>query len=319
MKAIVISSFGGPDVLQLRDVPDPIGGDDLLSVRVRAIGVNPVETYVREGKYATLPMLPFIPGTELAGEIDAGPRAGERIFALGTAGPSATGAYAERAVIHERQAHPLPAHLSFEQGAAVPAAFGTAWRALHDRGGLLAGQTVLIHGASGGVGSAAVQLAAAAGAVVIGTASTEAGQAAVREDGASLVVNHRVAGYRDEILRNTGGRGVHLIIEMLANMNLDHDLDLLAPGGRVVVVGNRGRIEIDPRKTMAKETTICGVTLGGAGEAAFPRVYAGIGALLARRALTPRVGQTFPLAQAADAQRAVMSDSGRTGKIVLIP
>lgn len=319
MKAIVIHQFGGPDVLKLQDVPDPIGGDGLLLVRVRAVGVNPAETYVRDGKYPALPSLPFIPGTELAGEVAEGPRKGERVFALGTAGPRMTGTYAELAVVRDQQAHSLPEHLSFEQGAAVPVAYGTAWRALHDRGAVVAGQTVLVHGASGGVGSAVVQLATAAGATVIGTASTDAGRAAVIEDGASLVVNHREDGYREQIRAFTDGRGVDLIIEMLANVNLDPDLDLLAPGGTVVVVGNRGRTELDPRKTMATELNIRGMTLWGAGEAAFPRIFAGIGALLARRAITPRVARSFPLAQAAEAQRAVMAEAGRSGKIVLVP
>lgn len=319
MKAIVIHAFGGPEVLRYQDVPDPIGGDGLLVVRVRAVGVNPAETYVRDGKYATLPALPFIPGTEFAGEIAEGPRKGERIFALGTAGPRMTGTYAELAVVHKRFAYPLPDHLSFEQGAAVPVAYGTAWRALHDRGALVANETVLIHGASGGVGSAAVQLAAAAGATVIGTASTKEGRDAVKADGAALVVNHREVGYREQIKHFTGGRGVDLVVEMLANTNLDHDLDLLARGGRVVIVGSRGRVEIDPRKTMQGELDVRGMTLWGAGDDAFPRLFAGVGALLARRAITPRVAKAYPLAQAGEAQRAVMSDAGRSGKIVLVP
>lgn len=318
MKAIVIHAFGGPEVLKYEDVPDPIAGDGLLLVRVRAVGVNPAETYVRDGKYAVLPSLPFIPGTELAGEIAEGPRKGERVFALGTAGPAMTGTYAELAVVRETNAFPLPDHLSFEQGAAVPVAFGTAWRALHDRGALVAGETVLIHGASGGVGSAAVQLATAAGAGVIGTASTKEGREAVRADGARLVVDHRDANYRDAIRAFAAERGVDLIVEMLANVNLDNDLDLLAKRGRVVVVGNRGGIEIDPRKAMARELDIRGMTLWG-DPGAFPRVFAGISALLARRAIEPRVAKAFPLAQAADAQRAVMSDAGRSGKIVLVP
>ena len=319
MKAIIVRAFGGPEVLKLEDVPDPVGGDGLLLIKVRAIGVNPAETYVRDGKYPALPDLPFIPGTELSGEVAEGPRTGERVFALGTAGPMMTGTYAELAVVRAASAWPLPDHLSFEQGAAVPVAFGTAWRALHDRGELAAGETVLIHGASGGVGSAAVQLATAAGATVIGSASTKEGREAVKADGARLIVDHRDADYRNAIRSFVGERGVNLIVEMLANVNLDHDLDLLAKRGRVVVVGNRGRIEIDPRKAMTSELDIRGTTLWGGGPEALASAFAGISALLARRSIEPRVARTFPLAQAADAQRAVMSDAGRSGKIVLVP
>lgn len=317
MKAIRIHQYGGPEVLKFEDVADPVAKEGELLVRVRAVGVNPVDTYVRNGTYAIKPELPYIPGGELAGEIAAGPRKGERIFAHGTAGPRLTGACAELAVVRETDAYPLPAHLSFAQGAAIPVAFGTAWRALFDRGRLQAGQAVLIHGASGGVGSAAVQIAAAHGATVIGTASTSAGQKLVRDAGAAHVFNHKDADYREQIKAATNGKGVDVIIEMLANVNLDHDLDLLAPGGTVVVVGSRGRIEIDPRRTMVKESIVTGMTFWGGGEPAIHRAFAGISALLARKAITPIVGSEVPIQHAARAHEEVMQD-GSTGKIVLI-
>lgn len=317
MKAIRVHQFGGPEVLKFEDVPDPLAKPGELLVRVRAVGVNPADTYARTGTYAVKPELPYIPGSELAGEVVDGARKGERVFALGTAGPRLTGACAELAAVKEEDAYRLPEHLSFAQGAAIPIAFGTAWRALFDRGRLQAGQSVLIHGASGGVGTAAVQIASAHGATVIGTASTNAGQKLVREAGAAQVFNHKDANYRDQIRSATGGKGVDLVIEMLANVNLDHDLDLLAPGGTVVIVGNRGRIEIDPRKTMAKESTIAGMTLWGGGDAALRRAFAGIHALLARRVFLPIVGSEVPLQHAARAHEEVMQD-GSTGKIVLI-
>lgn len=316
MKAIVIQAFGGPEVLEYEEVPDPVAGAGQVLVRVRAVGVNPADTYARTGTYAVKPSLPYIPGSELAGEIVTGPRRGERIYALGTVGTRLTGACAELAVVKDQDAFPLPDHLTFSQGAAIPIAYGTAWRALYDRGHLKPGQTVLVHGASGGVGTAAVQIAAVHGATVLGTASTPEGQTIVRESGAASVFNHRDADYRDEILRAAGGKGVDLILEMLANVNLDHDLDLLAPGGTVVVIGNRGRVEIDPRKTMGKETQIAGVTLWGGGEAALQRAFAGINALLARKALRPVVGTEIPLREASRAHREVM-ENGSAGKIVL--
>lgn len=316
MKAIRIHQFGGPDVLTLEDVPNPVAKDGELLIRVRAAGVNPVDTYVRKGTYAIKPDLPYTPGGELAGEIVDGPRKGERIFAHGTAGPRLTGACAELAVVREADAYRLPDHLSFAQGAAIPVAFGTAWRALFDQGHLQAGQSVLIHGASGGVGTAAAQIASVYGAIVIGTASTPAGQQLVRECGASHVFNHRDVAYQDQIKAATHGKGVDLIIEMLANVNLDHDLDLLAPGGSVVIVGSRGRIEIDPRKTMAKESNITGMTFWGGGEAALRRAFAGLTALLDRKAITPFVGSEFALRDVAVAHERVMQD-GSAGKIVV--
>jgi NADPH2:quinone reductase len=317
MKAILIHEFGGPEVLKYEDAADPTAKHGEVLVRVRAAGVNPADTYARTGTYAVKPTLPYIPGSELAGEIAEGPRRGERIFALGTAGPRLTGACAELAVVKNEDAYRLPDHLSFAQGAAIPIAFGTAWRALFDRGRVQAGQNVLIHGASGGVGTAAVQLASAHGATVIGTASTPEGQKVVRECGAAHVFNHRDANYRDEIKAATDQKGVDLIIEMLANVNLDHDLDLLALGGTIVIIGSRGRIEIDPRKTMGKETNIAGVTLWGGGDAPIRRALAGIVALLARKALTPVVGSEVPLREAARAHKEVM-ENGSAGKIVLI-
>lgn len=318
MKAIVVHEFGGPEVLKFEDAPEPVAKQGELLVRVRAIGVNPADTYTRTGTYAVKPALPYIPGSELSGEVVDGPRTGERIYTLGTVGPRLTGACAELAVVRNEDAFRLPEHLTFSQGAAVPIAFGTAWRALFDRGHMQAGQTVLIHGASGGVGTAAVQLASVHGATVIGTASTVEGQKLVRECGAAHVFNHRDANYREQILNTAGGKGVDLIIEMLANVNLDYDLDLLAPGATVVIIGNRGRIEIDPRKMMGKETNIAGVTLWGGGETALRRAFAGIHALLERKALTPVVGSEIPLREASRAHQEVM-ENGSAGKIVLVP
>ncbi|MFT3788187.1 MAG: NADPH:quinone reductase [Tepidisphaeraceae bacterium] len=318
MKAIRVHAFGDPSVLNYEDVPDPKAGEGELLIHVRAIGVNPVDTYVRAGAYAMKPALPYTPGTELAGEVVDGPRKGERVFALGTTGPRNTGCYAELAVVRSSDAHRLPDHLSFAQGAAVPVAFGTAYRALVDRANVRPGDAVLIHGASGGVGTAAVQIAALLGATVIGTASTDAGRKLVRECGAMHVMNHREASYLDQIKLLTGGRGVDVVIEMLANVNLDHDLDLLVSGGRVVIIGSRGRIEIDPRKTMAKESIVTGVMLWAAGDGGLSRAFAFISAGLARGGLKPIVQTELPLARAAEAHELVLRD-GSGGKVVLVP
>ena len=315
MKAIVVTAFGGPEVLKFQDIADPKADAGELLIRVRASGVNPVDTYVREGKYPGLTAKPpFIAGTELAGEIIEGPRKGERIFAAQTVVGRNLGAHAELAVVKE--AWRFADHLSFTEAAAVPVAFGTAYRALVDVGRITPGTFVLIHGASGGVGNAATQLAAALGAIVIGTASTSDGQDAVRQAGAKFVFNHKDANYRQQITDVTGGKGIDLIIEFLANVNLNHDLDLVARRGRIVVVGSRGPVEIDARKSMGKESTITGMSLWNDGVEGLNRAFAAVNALLERKAIHPVVGKAFPLGEAAKAQELVLK-GGSAGKIVL--
>lgn len=321
MKAIVVREWGPPEVMRLEDVADPSPGPGQVLVRVKAVGVNPVETYIRTGTYARKPNLPYTPGSDVAGVVEAAGRDvtsvknGDRVYTHGTAGH---GAYAEATLCEESQVHRLPDRLSFQQGAAVGTPYGTAWRALFLRAQARAGETVLVHGASGGVGIAAVQIARANGLRVIGTAGTDMGMRLVHEQGAHDVLNHREPDYLDEIIPLTGGRGVDVVLEMLANVNLDRDLDLLALRGRVMVVGNRGRIEIDPRKMMSKDGTILGMTMFNATPYEYRMIHAGLGAGLENGSLTPVVGREMPLAQAARAHVAVM-EPGAFGKIVLIP
>jgi NADPH2:quinone reductase len=184
MKAIVVREFGPADVLKLEDVATPSPGPGQVVVRVKAVGVNPVETYIRAGTYARRPALPYTPGTDIGGIIDAvGPgvtrlTVGGRVYTHGTA--AGIGGYAEAAIYDEAQVHPLPDRVSFAQGAAIGVPYATAWRALFTRAQARPGETVLVHGASGGVGIAATQIARAAGLRVIGTAGTEAGLALAR-------------------------------------------------------------------------------------------------------------------------------------------
>jgi NADPH2:quinone reductase len=177
---------------------------------------------------------------------------------------------------------------------------------------------VLVHGATGGVGIATVELAHARGLVVIGSGGTEAGLAGVREHGADIVVNHRQSGYADEIMKATGGKGVNLIVEMAAHVNLDRDLGLLAKYGRVVVVGNRGKTEIDARQAMGRDAAILGMTLFNVTETEFVEIHAGLIAGLANGTLNPVVGREIALAEAPRAHEAVM-EPGALGKIVLVP
>lgn len=324
MKAILAREFGGPDVLKLEDVPDPSAGRGQVRVKVHAAGVNPYDTYMRAGGYAIKPDLPYTPGADAAGVIDqvgegvTGWQIGARVYVSGTTAGKAHGAYAQYVVCTPEQVHHLPDRISFAQGAGLFVPYVTAWRALFGRANTRAGDTVLIHGASGGVGVAATQFAVAAGAAVIGTAGSDEGVEVVRAQGAQHAVNHRHAGYLDQITALSGGRGPDVILEMLANVNLDHDLTVIAPGGRVVVIGNRGRVEIDARKIMTKDVSVFGLALWGIPADEVRRAHQAIIAGLESGALKPVVGTEMPLADAALAHQRVI-EPGARGKIVLLP
>jgi NADPH:quinone reductase len=323
MKAIRVSEFGGPDVLKLQEVPDPAPGPKQVLVRIHAAGVNPVDTYIRTGTYARKPPLPYTPGSDGAGLIEkAGPGAerfqvGDRVYIARPADP-AGGTYAEMTVCDESQVYPIPGHISFAQGAGVNVPYATAHRAIFDRARCLPGESILVHGATGGVGIAAVQLAVSHGMVVIGTGGTDRGRELVRAQGVRHVLDHGSGDYLDQLMQLTGGRGVNVIIEMLANVNLDRDLGVLAQFGRLVVVGSRGRIEIDPRRMMARESSILGMSLWMAGEEPVARAHAQIVAGLSNGTLRPIVGRELPLQEAAAAHEAVLKNNA-FGKIVLVP
>jgi NADPH2:quinone reductase len=320
MKAIVVREWGPPEVMKLEDVPTPAPGPGQVLVRVKAAGVNPVETYVRAGTYPRKPSLPYTPGSDAAGVVEAvgagvtSVRPGDRIYTHGTVG---TGAYTEATLCDEAQVHPLPARLSFQQGAALGVPYSTAWRALFLRARARPGETIFVHGASGGVGTAVVQLARVHGMRVIATAGTERGIQLVRKQGAHEVLNHRDADYLSRVPALTGGRGVDLVVEMLANVNLDRDLDLLALHGRVMIVGNRGRAEIDPRKIMSKDGDVLGMTMFNATAEEYRVIHAALGAGLDNGTLTPVVGRELPLADAPAAHVAVL-EPGAYGKSVLM-
>ena len=325
MKAIRAHEYGGPAVMKIEDVPDPKAGPGEVVVRVRAAGINPVDAYILSGTYPRKPPLPYTPGQDGAGEVESvgagvtDVKAGDRVYICGVGNTVAgAGTYAEKALCIPSQLHPLPARTSFGQGAALGVPYCTAYRALFQRTNARPGETVLVHGATGGVGIACVELAHARGLIVIGSGGTESGLTVVREHGADFVVNHKTPAYADEIMKATGGRGVDLIIEMAAHVNLDRDLGLLAKYGRVVVVGNRGKTEIDARAAMGRDASILGMTLFNVTEAEFVEIHAGLIAGLSNGTLNPVVGRQFPLADAPRAHEAVM-EPGALGKIVLNP
>ena len=321
MKAIRVHAFGGPEVLKLEEVANLVAEPGQVVVDVKAIGVNPVETYIRTGTYAIRPNLPYTPGNDVAGvvkEVGAGVttcKMGDRVYTS----QSISGAYAEQALCNALNVHPLPENVSFEQGAGVGVPYGTAYRALFQRGGAQAAETILVHGASGGVGIASVQFARAAGLTVFGTAGSDAGMELAKREGAHQVLNHSKDGYLDELMSLTQGQGVNIILEMLANKNLANDLNVVGRHGRIMVIGNRGSIEINPRGTMAREADIRGVMLFGASQEEFQGMHAAIYAGLRAGTLRPIVGQKFALADAAEAHEAVMAHGASYGKIVLIP
>lgn len=319
MKAIRVHEFGGPETLRWEEVSDPKAGPGQIVVQVKAIGVNPVDTYIRSGGYGKRP-LPYTPGSDAAGTVESvgegvtSVKTGDRVYLAGTI----TGAYAEKALCAAAQVRTLPERLSFEQGAAIHVPYYTAYYGLFERAKVQPGETVLVHGASGGVGLAAVQIARAAGLTVIGTAGSDAGRQLVTEQGAHHVFDHGKEGYLDGIKALTDGKGVGIVLEMMANINLAKDLGILAQKGRVVVIGNRGTIEIDPRQTMGKDSSILGMSLMNATEADLLRLHAALGAGLANGTLTPIIAQAIPLAEASRAHEAI-TESGARGKIVLIP
>jgi len=321
VKAIVVHEFGEPDVMRVEQVPNPAPGPGQVLVRVRAVGVNPVDTYVRKGAYARKPKLPYTPGADAAGIVQGVGHGvvrfvpGQRVYITGTVA-GAYGACAELAVCDPAQVHPLPDSISFEQGAAVGVPYGTAYRAIFQRAEARPGETVLVHGGSGGVGTAAIQLAHAAGMVVLATAGTERGLSHLAAMGATHAFNHNTPDYTDRIMDATEGAGVNVILEMLANVNLNRDLGLLARKGRVIVIGNRGTVEIDARQAMAKDADIRGMILFNTSPAEMAEIHAALGAGLANGTLRPVVGREFALEEAPLAHVTVMSP-GAHGKIVL--
>jgi NADPH:quinone reductase len=318
MKAIRVHEFGDPEVLRLEEVPKPQPGPGQVLVRMQAIGVNPVETYIRAGTYPQKPSLPYMPGNDGAGVVEQiGAdvnefKPGDRVYTAG----SISGTYAEFALCKTAQVHPLPANASFAQGAAMGTPYATAYRGLFQRAQAKPGETVLIHGASGGVGTAAVQLARARGLRVFGTAGSDEGRKLAREQGAHEVFDHRASDQFEQIMNATAGRGVDVIVELLANVNLGKDLTILAKRGRVAIIGSRGRVEIDPRDAMQRDVDLRGMAMPNTSPAELASIHAALVAGLENGTLRPVIGKQFPLAEAAQAHRAVM-ESGAFGKIVL--
>jgi len=320
MRAIVVREFGDPEVMILEDAETPHPSGSQILVRIHAIGVNPVETYIRSGNYPSKPELPYTPGKDAAGVVESVGidvtrwRPGDRVYTA----QSITGTYAEYTLCEENDLGRLPDNVSFKEGAGIWTPYATSYRALFQKAKSKAGETVLIHGASGGVGIAAIQWAKHAGLTVIGTASSEKGKALVMDQGADAVFDHSAAGYFELIKEFTQGKGVDAIIEMLANVNLLRDFEVLAMFGRITVVGNRGSLDFNPRVIMGKDATIYGMALYNSPQTDRDEIHTAIYDGLSKGYLEPIIRKTLSLSEAPLAHHEVIEKKA-FGKIVLVP
>ena len=323
MRQIEAPSPGGPDALVVTTAPIPTPGPGEVLIRVAAAGVNRPDILQREGKYPPPPGAPTVLGLEVAGTIAAvGPgvaryRTGEAVCAL-----LAGGGYAEYALAPEPQCLPLPHGLDTTQAAAIPETFFTVWTNVFERGRLAPGETLLVHGGASGIGTTAIQLAVASGAIAIATAGTEEKCRACLRLGARAAINYREADFVAECRRLTGDRGVDVVLDMVGGPYVQRNLKALAPEGRLVQIAflQGSRIEVDLMPLMLKRLTMTGSTLrsrsveekGAIARALEGRVWPWLEAGIVR----PVIFETFPLEAAAEAHRLMESDR-HVGKIVL--
>jgi NADPH:quinone reductase len=323
MKSVQVTQFGEPENLVYTDVEDVVAGKGEACIRLYAAGVNPSDIYTLTGTYAfSIPQLPYTPGLDGAGIVESigegvtNVCVGDRVFIASLMQSKSTGTFAQKIVCDATSIHPLPDHVSFEQGAALGVPALTAYRALFQRACLKAGQTVFIHGASGGVGLQVVQMAKSYGVKVIGTASKPEGKKLVQEAGADVVIDHVTEATIENVLALNDGNGPDVIIEFLANINLETDLKLIAPFGKIVIVGNRGSIEINPRLAMQKECDILATALWNTPKDDYKQCIQGVIDMLQSGALSPIIGTTLPLQQASQGFEQLAKGIGN-GKLVL--
>ncbi len=323
MKAVRIHGYGGPEVLVYEDIDTPSPGPGQVLVHVRAAGVNPVDAAVRADSFPTPRQPPKTLGSDGAGVVaavgtdvqDIAP--GDEVFFTGL-GIGSEGSYAECALIAPVQAVRKPANVSFEEAAALGLAFSTAWYGLLRRAALAAGETVLVQGGGGGVGSAAVQLAHAWGARVLATAGGADAVARVRELGADEVVDRRAADVVSEIKRLTEGRGVDVVFETVVSANLAADLAMIVKGGRIVGIGSPDPVVGIPFGTAtAVDASLLFASSSNAGRAGVAEILTEVAAMVERGELRPVVGRVVPLSQARGAHELLAGH--HFGKIVLVP
>lgn len=323
MKAMVCQAFGGPDVLALRDMPDPpVPGAGEIQVRIAARGVQYVDVLMLAGKYQFRPDPPFIPGSEAAGTVVAvGPqvthfRVGDRVMSRHT-----LGAYAECGNAKAALCDHVPAGMSLKAAGVFRGAYSTAYHALLQRGRLKAGEWVLVHGAAGGIGIAAIQVAKLFDAKVIATASTEEKRAACLQEGADHAIDYQ-GGFLDAVRKLTDGRGVDVVYDPIGAAVTEESLRCLAWCGRLLILGflGGGPTNIRSNYLLIKGIDAIGVRIGGLHEADPDLAAANVKELTrlaAEGKLKPRISHRFPLVQAAEALQAVI-DRNVIGKAVLL-
>jgi len=321
MKAMRAHQFGGPEQLQLEEAPDPQVQAGQVQIRVRAAGINPADLVRLSGRLGNLP-LPYIPGTDVSGEVEAvgagvtQVKAGDRIF-----GRALTGGYAEKTCLVASETFPLPANLSFAEGAAIPIPFYTAYRALHHKAGLKSGETVLVSAGGGGVGVAAIQLAKLVGVRVITTVGSADKAARTKELGADVTINYREQDFAAEVQKLTDGKGVDVIIENVASDNLAKDLTIAAKNSRIIIIGTGTAKGPDGQfavmHALMKDVNILGMSLVNAGPVIAEMANALI-PLFSSGKLKAVVSKTYPLAEAQQALADLVA--GRVfGKLALNP
>lgn len=321
MKAMRAHQFGGPEQLRLEEAPEPEVQAGQVRIRVRAAGINPADLVRLSGRLGTLP-LPYIPGTDVCGEVDsvgAGVnhvKKGDRVF-----GRALIGGYAELTCLAASETIPLPTGLSFAEGSAIPIPFYTAYRALHHKAALKAGETVLISAGGGGVGVAAIQLAKLTGARVITTVGSAEKAARTRNLGADVAINYKEQDFAAEVQKLMDGKGVNVIIENVASDNLAKDLAIVARDGRIILIGTGTGKGPDGQfavmHALMKDVNLLGMSLVNAGSV-IPEMASALTSLFAAGKLKAVVSKTYPLAEAPQALADLVA--GRVfGKLVLAP
>ncbi len=324
MKAVRIHEFGGPEVLRYEDVATPAPGPGQVLVRVRAAAVNPIDVAVRRDSFPTPKQPPKTLGSDGAGIVETvgsgveGVAPGDEVFFTGL-GIGSEGSYAEYALIAPVQAVRKPAGSSFEEAAALGLSFATAWYGLVRRAALAAGETVLVQGAGGGVGSAAVQLAHARGARVLATVDSAADGERVRSLGADETIDRHALDVSAEVARLTGGKGVEVIVELILSANLAADLGMIARGGRIVGIGGgpEPTVTFPTGPAIAVDASLLFASSSNAGRAGTAEVLAEVARLVTEDKLRPVVGHVLPLSRAREAHE--LLEGHHFGKIVLVP
>lgn len=325
MKAIQINEFGGPEVLKTVEIDEPYPNEDEVKVKVFVTGLNPSEAYTITGTYGyNVPNLPYVPGYDATGVIEeVGSsvnhfKKGDRVFLSAFSAERNTGTYAEKVVTDAKNVFRLPDNISFKEGAALGIPVFTAYKAIFLKANVRAGETVLVHGASGSVGSMAVQMAKAIGATVIGTSSTEEGRQTILDLGADHAMDHISEDNKEELLNITNEQGPDVIIEMLANANLETDMQVIVKYGRIIIVGSRDTIEVNPRNLMTSEAIVTGMTFTYPTKKEMKEMQYGVNALLEIGAIRSLIGNEFTLDEPVEAHKSLMESSGNGRTIFVV-